>query len=110
MDHHLTLWTVDVVLQMFHNTALAECMKTLSHCGGIYQVPRADLVHDDNEGDHCHVLPYLAGYHLIDRANVDLPLSGGHRSYCCRRVCHYVAKYRTVLRGLQYSAVQSTEV
>lgn len=35
VDHHVTLRAVDVVLQVFDNTALAESVKTLGHCGGI---------------------------------------------------------------------------
>ena len=59
VDHHLALWTVDVVLEMFDDAALAEGVETLSDCGGINEVSRADL----------------AGDHLVDAANVDLPLS-----------------------------------
>ena len=35
VNHHVTLWAVDVVLQVFDNAALAESVKTLGHCGGI---------------------------------------------------------------------------
>ena len=59
MDHHLALWTMDVVLEVFDDAALAEGVETLSDCGGINEVSRADL----------------AGDHLVDAANVDLPLS-----------------------------------
>ena len=32
------LWTVDVVLEMFDNTGLAEGVQAFCHCGRIYQI------------------------------------------------------------------------
>lgn len=72
MDHYFTLGTVNVVLQMLDNTALAESVKTLSDCGGIHQVSGADLASD----------------HFIDAADVDLPFSSGDGSQGCRSFCH----------------------
>ena len=67
MNHDVTLGTVNVVLEMFDDAALAEGVETLSDCGGINEVSRADL----------------AGDHLVDGADVDLPLPTGDSRYGC---------------------------
>ena len=69
MDHDVALGAVDVVLQVLHDAALAEGVETLGDGGGVHQVAGADL----------------AGDHLVDVADVDLPLSRGDGRYggCC---------------------------
>ena len=59
MNHDFTLRAVNVVLEMFDNTTLAEGVETLGDSGGIHQVARTDL----------------AGDHLIDAADVDFSLT-----------------------------------
>ena len=73
MDHDVALGTVDVVLQMLHDAALAEGVETLGDGGGVHQVAGADL----------------AGDHLVDRANVYLSLSCRDGRYGCSRVDHF---------------------
>ena len=68
---HLTLRAVDVVFQVFHNTALqshmvkqrlnrgherinlAKCVQALGHCGGVHQVAGTDLGEGGNVSKDC---------------------------------------------------------
>ena len=73
VDHHLALRAVNVVLQVFDYAALAERVQTLGDGRCVHQVAGADL----------------AGDHLVDAADVDLPLTRGDGCDGCCRVDHF---------------------
>ena len=79
MDHDVALGTVDVVLQMLHDAALAEGVETLGDGGGVHQVAGADL----------------AGDHLVDGADVDPALPARHRRDGRRCLRHRDARTRS---------------
>ena len=73
MNHDVALGTVNVVLEVFDNAALAEGVEALGDGGSIHQVSRT----------------YFTGYHLIDCADPNLSLPCRHRCYCSCCFCHF---------------------
>ena len=91
---------------MLHNAAFAESVETLCHCGRVHQVPRADLGQGHHHQHHVGGEPYLAGDHLIDRADVDLPLPCRDSSYGCSCLRHDGQLYSTPVQVQFYTVHQ----